>query len=316
MRECDDLPIWESCAGGGPSPPSPPLVAAPAQSAKMFMGVAVLHGTRSSSTSTGSSMSSLDRVLIKACRVWMHRFRAPLAHVGLIDYELLKHCTRQASLWSGRPKRFFDDCPGSPHCPDPVSILRDEDDETKARNTTNIGSEGCVWSDDDVRDDEETVFLPTVHSANGIAPLESVKRKEDTTKNASDEVTRRKMYNERRFRGTQHFRRRYLYAFPTDHPPPSVVNEMILRHPDNDSTADNAVPDTAADAESFLVTAAMERNHRLEEVVQKYRILAWPMSGRPSQCGRYKVKGDADLAAHVRAIEDEQRLDFYLGPKR
>lgn len=251
----------------------------------MFMGVAVLRGTSTASTSTGSSMSSLDRALIKACRVWMHRFRAPLAHVGLIDPDLLKHCMRKAAHWSGRSKNDHATKPG----PDVLGMECDEEKAVEGATSENI------WTDDEAHG-EPLSYVPPI---DGVGTFRTVERI-DTAKH----------------RTTQGFRRRYLYGFPTDEPPISVIEEILLKQPDTDTTEDNAVPETAADAESFLLTAAMERNQQLEEVIRKYRITEWPMKDRPSQCGRYKVKGDPELEAQIRDASAAQLLDFYLGPKK
>lgn len=263
----------------------------------MFIGAAVARGTGVATTSTGSSMSSLDRTLIKACRLWMIRFRAPLAHAALIDSDLLADCMQRSAKFSGKNKTVIANQP-----PRDI-ILSTEDDEEK------MASENDVWTDDDIDEDEDYIGPPSSYKA------DEQKETNDTDEKEKVRAVESSYRGIPHHRGPQDFRRSFLLGFPTMEPPPSVIPEEDPEaNTSKTSTDRDAVPLNGSDAESFITAAALERSTALERITEETRIYQWPIPGRPSSCGVYKVKGDTVLSALVERDEKARRLDFYFGP--
>jgi hypothetical protein len=296
----------------------------------MFIGAAVARGTGVATTSTGSSMSSLDRTLIKACRLWMIRFRAPLAHAALIDSDLLSDCMQRAAKYSGRSKNKMEGKPSR------MTILSTEDDEEK------MTPDNDVWTDDDVEDEEDFCGPPssskgkqrldgngepeqTSQEMNGKNKVGDAKQSQNENKGSqrSSTTTAARTPDDfenhprvpRNYRGPQDFRRSFLLGFPTMNPPPSVIpGEDPNTATTKTSTDRDAVPMSGSDAESFISAAALERSTALEHITEETRIYEWPIPGRSSSCGIYKVKGDTVLSTVVERDEQARRLDFYFGP--
>jgi hypothetical protein len=285
----------------------------------MFAGVAVRQGTENAASGSGSSMSSLDRTLNKACRHWMRMFRAPLAHVGLVDADLMKYCNEVAARRSALPKR------ASRRMPAAAELFAAEDDEDKLiqrkeESNSATDDEACtrpvapeplpppgdVWSDDEgmiAHDDDHDRTPPEEEEPLWVpVPVKAA---------AMGAVRKRNVAKARLF---QDFRPHTVFAYPTPHPPETVI-------PDESSDAskgpvsflDSAVPENSNDAESFLLSAALERSNQLDAVVAANRITNFPIPGRESESGMFKVKGDNSLKDQLREQRRKERLDFYIG---
>lgn len=252
---------------------------------KMFVGVAIMRGQGIATTSTGSSMSSLDRALIQVSQIWTERFCAPLPHPGLIDSELLREGMVRAAKAPMDP-------PPPPPPPSPSPSNRKAAGVPAPPNPpqppTVRGFRAIAGS---------TLYVPAGKDGEYVARKVS----------APDTV-----YEP----GDQQIRVALCYGYPSPHPPPSVIPEAT----DAAAAAGtahavlDAIPKNARDAESFIATAELERAAQLDRVVARKRITHWPMAERPSMCGQYRVKGDPLLDTQIRRAADLSSLDFYLGP--